>query len=183
MTRLFTAGAEAGTTDVFTAVSDVAVSTVEKRTGAYSFLVNGYGYAMQTLLAGVTEMYIRMPIYPLGWGPTNGALLRTLASGGTEQVCLVVVKATGLIAYFRGRWDGPLVFGTHPIVLNAWQCIEIYIKIADSGGRLVVKVDGVIDIDYTGDTQNTETDLKTLYFMYLETNWCIGGYLDDIAIT
>ena len=182
MARIFMTGAEAGTTDVFTTVSDVAVSTVEKRTGAYSFLVNGYGYAMQTLLAGVTEMYIRMGIYPLTWGTTNGALLRALATGGTEQVCLGVGKVNGLIYYFRGRWDGPLAVGTHPIVLNAWQCIEIYIKIADVGGRLVVKIDGAIDIDYTGDTQNTETDLRTLYFMYLETNWWLAGYLDDIAV-
>lgn len=42
--------------------------------------------------------------------------------------------------------------GTAELLLDNTYLIEVYFKIAQSGGRFVVKINGVTDIDYTGDT-------------------------------
>jgi hypothetical protein len=179
MTRLFTAGAEAGTTDVFPVVSEVTASTVQKRNGAYSFLFAAGGYVQVLLSPGPSELYLRFGVYPTSYASTQGALISLYGSGTNHQALIIVDKTTGIMRYWR---VSDLATGTHPLALNAWQCIEVYVKIADSGGRFVVKLDGVTDIDYTGDTRTTDADITTLWFMYHAAITATLGYMDDLAI-
>jgi hypothetical protein len=184
MARVFMSGAEAGSTDVFTTASAVTLSTVQKRTGAYSFYFPMNGYLTKTLPAALTELYLRMGVYPVGWAPNDAVMLMLYPTVGNYQVYLRVNKGTNLLEYCMGPWYALVVLatGTHPIVLGAWQCIEIWPKIANSGGRFVLKIDGAIDIDYTGDTQDVEDNIRKVSFLYYGTNAGILGYLDDIAI-
>jgi hypothetical protein len=71
---------------------------------------------------------------------------------------------------------------TGQIVANQTYLIEIYYKVADTGGRWTVKVDGVQVIDYTGDTQasgNASTD--RVGFGYDGVLTC-SGYFDNIVL-
>ena len=184
MGRLFTAGAEAGTVAVFDSPTNSAVSTVQKRTGAYSFYCSGGTLTCKDLPAAISEFYLRMGIYPLAYN-ANGGVAFFLDPLANYQLCVIINPANGLICVYSGYFAGLMVVGTHPITLNAWQCIEIRVKISsDVGtGRIVVKIDGTPDIDFTGVTQFTaQPTVQTVYFMYGSPYTSTQGYFDDIAI-
>ena len=183
MGRVFMTGAEAGTTDVWTTVASLTVSTVQKRTGSYSFAALGVNqHATKVLPAPLTELYIRMGVYPLGWGVSATVLLSLFTSLGHYQLYISVNPVTGLMRAERaGDWV-TLATGTHPLLLNQWQCIEVYIKVANAGGRFVIKIEGVTDIDYTGDTNNVDGDVQVFTPFWLVDYDNMLGYIDDIAI-
>ena len=82
-------------------------------------------------------------------------------NGGTSQIGLNCDGA-GHMRLLRG--DG---FGTQILVssyafpfTSAWHSIEGKLKVADSGGEVIIKVDGVEIINYVGDTRNGGTSTK-----------------------
>lgn len=64
---------------------------------------------------------------------------------------------------------------------DSWVNYQYYIKVADSGGRVVLKIDSdTIDIDFTGDTKpSTNTNIANLYFSGALSNI----YLDDVVFS
>lgn len=183
MARLFTTGAEAGTTAVFTTINSAAVSTAQKRTGAYSFFLDGAYWAAWTFPASITEFYMRFGVYFTTFANRAG-FLAVYDSGGATQVSLEVNVVNGLIIANLSEHDLVLGTGTHPLSLNQWYCIEVYVKIAnDATGRVTVKVDGASDIAYQGDTQNSGlTNARSIRLGCIHTNWYPILYVDDIAI-
>lgn len=185
MTRLFMAGAEAGSVDVFNAGATCVVSTDQKRTGAYSFEFH-LTYADHTLPASVSEIYMRMGLYPTQFGSAGtGTLLQVRDSAGDVQLYIYIDGTTGLMSVRRASVSGTLLAtGAVVISLNQWVCLEFYIKIDNApNGRFVSKVNGVTDIDFTGDTQQSAlTNLRAIRLMYATGTQYTYGYLDDIAI-
>jgi hypothetical protein len=59
--------------------------------------------------------------------------------------------------------------------------IEVYYKPLNSGGICTVKVDGVTDATYTGDTTNGLENVRT--FRFGRSTGYIGFYLDDIVVS
>jgi hypothetical protein len=130
----------------------------------------------------VTELYLRMGVYPTGYGSSGGVLLVFRSPLAVLQPFLIVNPVTYLMSYCLGNAT-PILTGTHPVLLNAWQCIEVYVKIADApNGIFTVKIDGVTDIAFTGDTRNVAADVQQITFLYYSIPYQTSGYLDDIAI-
>ena len=184
MARVFMSGCEGGSDLVFTLTFNIDESTAQKRTGAYSFLAGSTStYAQQTLPAALTELYLRIGIYPVQFGSTCGMIVRFASPTDTVQAVLTANKLTNVLQYCLGN-NTPVLAGTHPLLLNTWQCIEIYYKVADApDGRFTVKLDGVTDITFSGDTRNTDATVQRVRFMGDGTSATgTQAYFDDIAI-
>jgi len=62
-----------------------------------------------------------------------------------------------------------------------WHCVELHILIDNSSGKVTCKVDGLVDFDYTGDTQPGATDtVKSIGWG--SWNYLENLYMDDIII-
>lgn len=76
-------------------------------------------------------------------------------AGTVQHLYIGPNGATGKWQVKRGDWTGTLLAeSTGTVSLGAFLYVEVMASIADSGGRVVVKVDGATVIDYTGDTKN-----------------------------
>lgn len=68
----------------------------------------------------------------------------------------------------RGNESGTLLDSETgaTLVTGSWYEAQIYVKVADSGGRVIVNVDGNNWVDFTGDTRNggTSVNLDKLRF-------------------
>jgi hypothetical protein len=79
----------------------------------------------------------------------------------------------------RGTGSGTEIGRSDPYVFtgNAWMFVEAYVELHDSAGRLVVKVNGLTVIDYTGDTQNGGSYIDYLMMRRVSPN---DVYVDDL---
>jgi len=185
MSRLFTAGAEAGTTDVWTAIWGATVSTVQKRTGAYSFYLSAGDYSTKFLWAtDPTVLYFRFGIRPTGfYGGWRVILL--LENAGAGQ-CYLGADVTGTLSVYRVGSGTPLATAVHPLAVNAWQCVEWYIKIGTgTDGETTLKIDGATEILETGlNTQGSGiAGARGFGLGYiLWGGYSQAGYYDDIAV-
>lgn len=177
MTRLFTDGAEMG--DLLALESPAAnftVSSTVARSGTYCYRTGGNSSntANKSVTAG-TAFYVRFGWYfsavgahrPLKWygsGTEMGSLRQNSSSGKLE-----LYTSTGTLQ----------VTGTLVLAPTTWYLIEVYILYADSG-TLTVKVDGIQDATFSGDTKpGAVANLDTMVFGGGVSNYT---YFDDIAI-
>lgn len=86
---------------------------------------------------------------------SNRLALRLNANGAVE-----VVRSGTLIANSNSGI----------VSVNTWHYYEVYFKPADSGGRAVVYVDGVLVIDFTGDTTAEEQYINAWQISGVETS-------------
>lgn len=76
----------------------------------------------------------------------------------TADALALVVDTNDKLVAKRGGWTGTtLATSSSSVVGTQWVRCDIYIKVANSGGRFRVKIDGVTEIDFTGDTLGTAT--------------------------
>jgi hypothetical protein len=84
----------------------------------------------------------------------------------------------------RGTRTGTVVgTGTFPLLTNVYYYVEMKVTFADSGGTAEVRVNGITDITYTGDTKNTANAYGN-YIVFGEQvgvtrAWCDDYYLCD----
>lgn len=78
-------------------------------------------------------------------------------AGAVIHTGLMVENASGVIKLFRGTTATILATATDALVSNQWYYIEWKATIADSGGLGVVKINGVTEINFSGDTKNAGT--------------------------
>jgi hypothetical protein len=86
-------------------------------------------------------------------------------AGATIHLHLGVSGSTSKLDMRLGAFNGTVLgTATNALSTGTWYYIETMTTIADSGGRAVVKVNGVTEIDFTGDTKNggTATSFDTI---------------------
>lgn len=182
--RIFMTGFEAGHIGILNYTYGASVSVTQVRTGARSLWVEGSGKANLTLAEEPNEIYVRFGLYNTAYGYYAARLCNFSDSGGNVLVAFAINKTTSLLEARVGSVSAGLVAtGTIQIPLNAWVCIEMHIYIHDTSGRIETKVDGVADIDYTGDTKPaTEDGIYTMWLADNSNDRSAVGYWDDIAI-
>ena len=174
MARLFIDGWEHGdVAALWTFNSGCSINAWTGRTGAYGVSVSGLSYIYKNLPSSYTEVYGAMK-----WMPT----------GSSRAVCGLRKDGTDI---FKLYWNASLkieakiggsIVGTAPDAHSSGQVglLEFYFKIADSGGRVVVKLDGITIIDYTGDTKpGADSDVNRFYLG--DGGWC-ASFFDDVVL-
>jgi hypothetical protein len=177
MTRLFTDGAEFGDTLFFDTASDITAvtSNPSPRSGIYSYKpTNTNNYKS---IPELSEIYVRYAIYAPVWGVNGNHMYIGWYATSTEYGRLRCADGTvNKMGYYIGATLKATA--THGLTDAQWHWVELYIYIADSDGRVILYQDGVLEIDYTGDTKpSSASTINAFRFGYGPTGF---GY-DDIA--
>jgi len=165
----FGTGYEQGSTEVIAAVDyygQLAMSTSVVHTGVYSMCIQAYGsgairYIQYHTSAG-SEIYIGVWAYLLY--TTYPARVRVYLTDGNF---LEVKYESGNTwnAYVNG---GLVESGSVTVNVNEWHHLQVRFKVDDSVGVIQTKIDGVSDVDYSGDTKPGSSST-------LEHIWLIMG--------
>lgn len=74
--------------------------------------------------------------------------------------------------------------GTAILLVNEWHHLQVYLHVADVGGRILTRVDGADEINYTGDTNPASgpTILGVRLYAYDGGITWVSGDYDDLII-
>lgn len=198
MTRIFTDGAEFNDTLLFDNISGLSINNSVKRSGSYSYyLSNSAMYAYKTI-APVSEFYARLAFYTSGVNTSPFAIFRWRNGSTTLGDIRVDGSDRHIKAYVN---DGAVATSLTHFSDNIWNLIEVHVIIADSG-VIQVKINGILEIDYSGDTKPgsaTNVDVIGLgggdwNFYYddlafndtngsVDNSWCGNGYVEMLTPT
>ena len=154
MPRIFIDGLESGSDDLWDAEDNANVisSAGKDMDGSYCLDVNGLSEYVEKNITADDEMYFAFLYRASNNVSSKGMLI--VYNGGTTLIAVCRRGTTGIIDVRSSSTLGTLLdSGTKVLGINTTYLIEIRIKIADSSGRVEVKVDGIQDIDFTGDTK------------------------------
>lgn len=148
--------------------------------------VVGHGDTANTVYKNITasaEVYVGFAHLCTTNAPNGGnRVVSFFGDGGaTEHVRLWLPTINEVRV---SRLDGTqlVTYPTPAPVQNRWVYYEVYFKIADSGGRCTVKMDGVTVMDFTGDTKNGGTSTNVDRVSWTGTGGSAGSYTDDFYI-
>jgi hypothetical protein len=176
MARVWTDGAEMGDLafwDISTGA--LTAATDQKRSGAYSYKLAGNQIQQKNLVA-VSEAYFR---FAARLGGLNSVAFFVWRKGATTLGSLRINSANAHFELYTST--GTLVAtGTLNVQTNTWYLIELHIKI-DNSGALELKVDGIADASFSGDTQpGADTTIDNVYIFTVGTGQTI--WFDDLAL-
>lgn len=136
------------------------IVTSNKKTGSYALQIRR-GSIQFALPTPVTEIYASLwwnynEVYSGG----NSSYVGVILSDGK------ILKIQSSSTYFNYYIDSTLVgTGSHYITKNVWYNIKFRISIDDSSGVFHVKINGVDDLVFTGDTKpSTGTAITAVVF-------------------
>lgn len=185
MARLATFGFEEGNLDVLFSsygTSDVISGSATARTGDWCLRLWESGDIARTYpISTEPAMFIGMAHQHFG-AVTLGAVRSIVALYDLTNTVLVQLRLTTdrkLLATVGSSTN--VATGTSVLPMNQYVYIEMYTSIDNSTGTFAVKVDGVQEINFIGDTQpGANFVISTVEFT------CAGGdqdhYLDDVVI-
>lgn len=158
MARIFIDGFESGQDDLWDAENNANVisSTGLDMDGDYCLDLNAGTEYLQKDITADDEMYFAF-LYRQTHA-TNSEEMLVVYNGVTE-----LLHITGSSGTLRAKLGDTttIATGSAGLSVNVTYLIEIHFKVADSGGRVEAKIDGIQDIDFTGDTKvdaNTQFD-------------------------
>lgn len=182
MSRVFHTGFESGNVSGIwdlEAGSGITADTATTR-GAWST------YSMRTTsgtfhrrsIPTISEVYLRF-----GFRFVSVQTVRFLGflTGTTVQSSLALDASPKLVAY-RGDGSTLVGTGTSTLAINTWYLLEVYLKVADSGGRFIVRLNGTTEIDFTGDTQNHASVASIDNFGLRGVGGSQATFFDDVAL-
>jgi len=191
MARIFMTGLEAQNLQAFDVWNGATINTGTKRTGSASMYIGGDNgrHAQATFLNSAAEVYLRFGLdftagFYLGYSP--GGIMELLDSAGSAQIFIGILTGSYLLQLRRGSYNGAVLATSElSMPVNTWVCVEVYAKIADASGQIIVKIDGDEWINYSGDTQNTaNANAAMIRFgcASVHEKFIAYSYYDDIAV-
>ena len=154
-----------------------AIQTAQKHTGTYSALVSTNGWFR----------------YPITGTPDNCSIsvwirLQNLWSSGACHISLVLTTGEEIKIQWNSTsksWDfyvdGVLTAsGTTYVEYDTWHNIQFW-SFFDNAGFGRVKINGVLDINYSGDTLPVAADASVAYLMFYNPSGNDNWYIDDVA--
>lgn len=174
MTRIFTEGAEFNDLIFWNTTSSMLISGT-KRSGNYSYHFADYGRYVTKAISSLSEFYIRFAVYTSGFDTGSYSIFRWYK----DTTNLGDIRINGQYAIVQAAVNNVVVAsGSSTFTTSNWHLIEVHVIIADSGS-IQVKYDGILEINYSGDTKpGSDTYTNILYFYGL--NWNL--LVDDIAL-
>lgn len=126
----------------------------------------------------------------VGWMPGSGAPGNTTAGGGvflfgdagaTTHLC-INIASSGVVLLRRGAANGTIMAtGAYALSMGTWHWLEVKATISDTVGICIVKVDGIEQINFTGDTKNAGTN-NSIDMVQLGTLGSPAARYDDLVI-
>jgi hypothetical protein len=171
-----------------TALGSAAVVATSPRTGNYCLHVPTNLTAFQhgwQIQVGESEFYFQFAVRKSSHTPyyNNYRIFDWRDSSGNVLGCFYYIKADASFDVYVGDYETKV--GNSGGISTSDKVMEGYIKIADSGGRIVIRVDGQTMVDYTGDTYPSgaaSTTVNNIRHSNLRSNAQADLYFDDIAV-
>jgi len=160
------------------------LSTTIRRGPSYAFyFANANEYIRRVLPTSSDEVYLQVCFY---WtsAPTAGTILRF---GKNVNIYFTLyVDANKFINIYTGDTVTLRATGSTIIQINRWYVVEVYFK-RNASGTIAVKIDGVNDCSWSGDTTLSASTITAISRMKLESgafgvdtigtlpNWTVTG--------
>ncbi len=182
MTRIYTDGAEMADALWWDYHGTSVAAVTPGASGSYCYSVGSNNTAYKNLPTSLTEAYMRFRFKTDNFTPNSSMAYYPSFSSGSSQI---IWLSTNQTYYMKiNTSGGVLASGSRLMTNDTWYILEMYLKIDDTVGRFVLKINGITDIDFTGDTKpSSYTSFNRLIF-YGGANF-VGFptlYIDDIAI-
>ncbi|MDI6854392.1 MAG: hypothetical protein QME75_12405 [Deltaproteobacteria bacterium] len=178
MARIFIDGFESGQLNLWDGV--VGATVVAAQSG-----MDG-SYCLDCYSAGTAQKYVKKNISALSeifigfrWMPKNANRFLSFYNGSTLLGKLHLSGNGGNIVAYRGSTS--IATGTETINYNSVYLIEVRYKPDDSAGVFQVKVNGVTDIDFSGDTTPGATTVDNFWLSHNDNNFP-SGYFDNVVV-
>jgi hypothetical protein len=191
MARILIEGFESGNPPVGCSCKNVVLGSSTGCDGAYcQWFSDGFGHLIVPFPGGLSEVYIYFRYKRTATTSYNFSLIDFFkyldpwdASGWLAQVRLTA--STYIPQVYAGKLETWLANATTGLTVNTWFDIEIYYKPHYTEGRFILKVNGNIEIDFTGNTNDNGGNL--LYAIgfgnALGNAYTTGhGYIDNLII-
>ena len=150
MARIFTDGAETGDLSGLLTSTGLTVVTTKPRSGTYHYRAATSASQLIKSFSSLTELYFRSGMaVDSGSQSTNGFQFR---EGSIVHIAVYMNPAFRSVQVQRGTTT--LVEVITGWTYQTWYLMEIYVRIHDTTGQVIVKWDGVEIINFTGDTRN-----------------------------
>lgn len=169
MTRVFIDGFETLSLDLWDSASTASiVSTVGLDMPSSYCLRTGTSYVYKYMDCGENYYAFRLRLYS-----DSAYYILTLRGDGSNSGGISFDQANHRFSFWR-QGAGVVRSGPSNTIYKDITCfIQLYYKHADVAGRIILKVDDIVHIDYTGDTRGAS--INRFYFgNYL--------YLDNVVI-
>lgn len=139
--------------------------------GRYLQAGGNNGGPARVLPASKQVVWIQGHLMLTSYSTYNGAFL-TWVEGAWAQVALLP-DINGHLKLYRGDGNGALLAtSTQTFSLNTWHFVQVRTAVGSTTGNVQVWVDGVLWIDFTGNTQNTANAWVDKWWLGLS----ISGY-------
>jgi hypothetical protein len=144
------------------------------------------GCGLRLASGTLSDIYIGMRVKPKGWG--DGSRLLAFQVGTTP---MATVRRYGYSTgppfpcFYGYRGDDATLLGggAIPAAWDGVYYVEVYYKPDPTSGRLVIKINGRIDCDYTGQTvAASQTTFDELWLGGGYGNDYVGWYINDIVV-
>jgi len=181
MSRIFMDGFESGSMDLWSSSAGVTLnSSLAGRSGAYCADLTTNPAYMIINVPSDDEYYLAFKYYE---SATNYNAIVSFYENATKHAYLYRYLSASDIYLVEAAGTTIVATGPGAFPISTWVSIEVYIKIANSGGRCIVKINGITCIDYTGDLQNGGTGIiNSIRFGFVAINQYGYCYLDDVII-
>lgn len=145
------------------------------------FLNYANDFLKKAFIESYSELYLSRKLRTNEFATTGCGIFKFFNSIGTEILNIYVDDDLQKILIKRGDIYGTLLAtGSISINLNTTYCIEVFYKPLNSDGQIIVKVDGVEDINYTGDTTNSS--YENIAIVVIGGSNLAWQYVDDFII-
>lgn len=184
MSRIFMDGFESGNFGLWSSIHPNATinNSLSGRTGNYCLNFSNASHYITKILPSDDEYYFSMKLNFTDMSSLKGII--NLYEGAILHL-QIYASQLGVINIKKA---GSVLANSSVGVFTSvtWYLIEFYVKIADTEGRCVVKVNGITYIDFTGDTRNAGTSgvINSIKIGYDITDEAVYSYyyLDDVII-
>ena len=129
----------------------------------------GMGFFNVASVPATSEIFVSFGVYwndaslPTADGSQDGMFQFSETLGASEAgTHIIITPDSGFLAAYRGRAvggqpDTQLALSAIPFSPQVWYYLEIYMLIADAGGRVVVRQNDTEILNFTGDTRDGST--------------------------
>ncbi len=160
MARIFIDGFESGGLDIWDSIGSgaSAISAPVGMEGSYAGQVSSTNAFLEKTISTAAEYYSAF-LFKITFTLGGNYSICQLKSGATILIDIKRNYSSGKIEAYRG--STLIATGTAVINLNQVYHLQVRANIHDTTGIVQVKVDGVLDLDFSGDTKpGTETTIN-----------------------
>jgi hypothetical protein len=186
MARIFMDGFETGDSSFWNNYSNAGTVTATPpagMSGSYMMVFSTYHGAYRLLSISKSEIYIAFKWYGTPQNITDPSSIFSFRDSAGTLIYSTRRNSLGFMEARLGSHSGALnATGTKILYPYITYLIEAYYKPLNSGGVFTTKIDGVQDINYSGDTTNGLEDIKSVSFGYDGVLEAASCKIDDIVI-